>query len=711
MIYSESTVGVKKPYPVYLSEGDSEMKREEIRRYFHETYDAYEKLFEPLIDKKAYFTRADALRHPLIFYYGHTATFLVNKLVLAKLLDQRINPEFESIFAIGVDEMSWDDLNETHYNWPDPDDVKLYRDDVRKQVDELISMIPLTFPIDWESPFWPILMGIEHERIHLETSAVLIRQLPLHLLNDKHPAWPVSELDNQIVKNQMIEVCGGLVQLGKRKEDGYFGWDSEYGHYDAEVSTFSASKYLVSNGEFLDFVKDNGYNNREYWDEEGWNWVSYEKATCPRFWVAQEDGSYRLRTLFKEIDLPWSWPAETNYLEAKAFCNWKAAKTGQLVRLPTEEEWYRLAEYAEVQPLSAWEKAPGNINLEGPASSVPVDLHEFANGFHDVVGNVWQHTETPIRGYAGFKVHRYYDDFSTPTFDTKHNMIKGGSWISTGNEILLSARYAFRRHFYQFAGFRYIISEAPVVIPDDSWETDPEVIPYCEFNYGKEYFNVANYPEQLAQICLGLFSNRKRGNALALGCKTGRSTFELGIGFDKVTGIDFSARMIRIGAQMKNKGYTQFVIPDEGEIVSFNQANLQELGLDGARDKVEFMQGDLSNLKSIYCGYDLILLDTLLERSYNPRNFLSSVHDRLNKKGVLVIASNYDWQSQFTQKEHWLGGFKTNGENVTTLETMKDILREHFTQIKDPVDIDYVLRKTARTYEHNIAQVTFWEKK
>ena len=67
---------------------------------------------------------------------------------------------------------------------------------------------------------------------------------------------------------------------------------------------------------------------------------------------------------------------------------------------------------------------------------------------------MWQWTETPIDEFDGFRVHPVYDDFSVPTFDTRHNIIKGGSWISCGNEATFHARYAFRRHFFQHAGFR-----------------------------------------------------------------------------------------------------------------------------------------------------------------------------------------------------------------------------------------------------------------
>ncbi len=706
-----ATKKLRTPLTIRLDEGDPEAKREEIRRYFHETYDAYEILFETLADDEPSYRRADPLRHPLIFYYGHTATFFMNKLVLGKYLQQRINPKFESQFAIGVDEMSWDDLNEAHYEWPKAEEVAEYRNQVRYAIDRLIDETPLTLPVDWNSLYWVIMMGIEHERIHLETSSVLIRQLPTSLLDEQHPAWKIcDEVSSSVPANELVPVPGGSVQQGKAQNDGLYGWDNEYGRYSSDVSEFQASKYLVSNREFLEFIEDNGYKTERYWTPEGWNWVQYKKPEHPLFWIRNNDGNYRFRTMLKEIEMPWSWPAETNYLEAKAFCNWKSEKTGDPIRLPTEEEWYRLLDYTGTPDALDWEETPGNLNLEDAASSVPVDRYEFGRGFYDVLGNVWQHTETPIRGFPGFEVHPLYDDFSTPTFDTKHNLIKGGSWISTGNEILQASRYAFRRHFYQHAGFRYIASEAPVEIPDDTYETDPEVIPYCELHYGEDYFGVENYPEKLAQIALGFAQNKQKRKALNIGCKTGRSAFELAVEFENVTGVDFTARMIRIGVELKDKGYTQYTLPEEGEIVSFHQKNLQELGLDGARSKIDFMQADISNMKDLFSGYDLIMVDSTLENAYNPRKFLDSVHKRLNPDGLLIIASSYDWNLSKTERGQWLGGFKVDGENTTTLDALQSLLSPHFTQIAEPIEVDQVIRKTKRTFDHNVVQVTVWER-
>ena len=251
-----------------------------------------------------------------------------------------------------------------------------------------------------------------------------------------------------------------------------------------------------------------------------------------------------------------------------------------------------------------------------------------------------------------------------------------------------------------------ITSDAAVDIPDDTYETDPEVIPYCELHYGDEYFGVDNYPEKLAQIALNYAQGKQKGKALNVGCKTGRSAFELAVEFENVTGIDFTARMIRIGVELKDKGYTQYVLPEEGEIVSFHQKNLQELGLDGARSKVEFMQADISNMKDLFSGYDLILVDSTLECAYNPRKFLEGVHRRLNSNGLLIIASSYAWDESKTDRNQWLGGFKVDGENTTTLDALESLLSPNFKRIEEPIDVDQVIRKTRRTYDHNVLQVT-----
>jgi len=692
-----------------LNEGDPEQKRAEILDYFHRTFDIDEKLYDTLRHDDTFYLRADRLRHPLIFYYGHTATFFINKLTIAKAIENRINPRFESMFAVGVDEMSWDDLDSAHYDWPTRQAVKEYRDKVRELVDGLIRRLPLKLPVTWNDPFWAVMMGIEHERIHLETSSVLIRQLPIDQVVQL-PLWAVCTEAGEPPENRLLQVAGGPVVLGKPKDHPLYGWDNEYGRHEAQVAGFKASQYLVSNREFLAFVQAGGYGERRWWTEEGWNWREFKRAEHPLFWV-KNNGGWKLRTMASEIDLPWNWPAEVNYLEAKAFCTWKAAATGLPIRLPTEDEWNRLRDVCEIPDQPWWAKAPGNINLEYWSSSCPVDRFR-CNDFYDVLGNVWQWTETPIYPFHGFQIHPWYDDFSTPTFDTRHNLIKGGSWISTGNEATRDSRYAFRRHFFQHAGFRYVESAAPVEIHQDQYESDTLAAQYCDAHYGVEHFGVPNFPATCARLCLELTEKRTRGRALDLGCAVGRASFELARGgFQQVTGLDFSTRFFRLAARMQEEGYLRYAFPEEGEILSFHEIGLADLGLEEARDRVEFSQADACNLPEKFTGYDLVLAANLIDRLYSPRRFLSTIHERINPGGLLVITSPYTWQEESTKKEEWLGGYKDAGENVTTLEGLGNALAPRFRMLGEPRDIPFVIRETRRKFQHTIAEMTVWELK
>lgn len=689
-----------------LNSNDIEHKRQEVRDYFNATSDRYEQLFETLANDEAFYRKSISLRHPLIFYYGHTATFFINKLVLAGLIASRLDPAFESMFAIGVDEMSWDDLSEANYVWPTVAAVRDYRLEVRRVVNDLIDKLPLALPIDWESSWWPILMGIEHENIHIETSSVLIRQHALQYVR-KDPAWQPCHTHAAAPDNVLIDITAGTVRLGKQDALTY-GWDNEYGRYEANVTAFQAARHLTSNHEFLGFVEADGYADDSLWEEEGRAWKSYVQASQPAFWL-RDNNTWKLRLMTEEVAMPWDWPVEVNYHEAKAFCNWMQRKTGRTTRLPTEDEWYRMYDVAGLQEVTNDQLANANLHLDHYASPCPVT--EFRHGeLYDVVGNVWQWTETPIYPFEGYKVHPLYDDFTTPTFDGRHNLIKGGSWISCGNEALRSARYAFRRHFFQHAGFRYIVSDTPVITHVSYYETDKQLSEYAEFHYGDTYFDVPNFPRALSEIAIESMRNRPAARALDLGCAAGRATFELARHFTHVTGIDFSARFIGLGLQLAEQGTLRYTLTEEGELVTYHERTLAELGLEDTRRNVEFWQGDACNLKPNFTGYDLILAANLIDRLYNPKKLLTTVHERLNQGGLLMITSPYTWLKDHTPREEWIGGFKQAGENFTTLDGLKAILGVHFRLVKGPLKVPFVIRETRNKFQHTLSEVTLWEK-
>ncbi|QOP40668.1 5-histidylcysteine sulfoxide synthase [Sulfurimonas marina] len=696
-------------FPPTLEGKSVEEKRQEIKKYFNNSFDLFEKLFELLKDDDVFYKKSEPTRHPMIFYFGHTATFFINKLLLMKIITQRINPEFESLFAIGVDEMSWDDMDQSNYSWPEVKEVREYRNQVRTLVNSLIDTLEFSLPITQESPMWIILMGIEHERIHIETSSVLHRQMPIEFIKEVE-SFSLCEYAAKNIKNEMITIEASYVELGKSKTHNLYGWDNEYGGYSEDIKEFQVSKYLVSNGEFLEFVQSNGYEKEEFWSDEGKEFLKRSGAKHPHFWIQTEKG-FNYRTLSRVIPLPLNWPVDVNALAAEAFCNFKSQLEGKNYTLPSEAEYMAIYNQSNLKDVPELHESSANINFYHYASSCPVDQFSFSlkNGsvIYDLIGNVWQWSRTPIRGFEGFEPHTAYDDFSTPTFDEKHALILGSSFASTGNLIMKHSRYAFRRHFFQHAGFRYVISQNK---EDDEniYETDELVSQYCEFQYGKSHFGVENFAIACAKVAQKYAINKEK--ALDLGCATGRATFELAKYFNEVEGIDFSVRFVGVGTKLQEDGKISFQVKQEGEIVEEKTLTIEELGYETLKEKVSFWQGDACNLKPRFEGYDLILATNLIDRLYNPKLFLEDVPKRLNKDGILIITSPYTWQEESTQKELWLGGYyDEQGKEVSTLESLKQILKDQF-ELVGVEDLEFVIPETKRKYQHTISEASIWRK-
>jgi 5-histidylcysteine sulfoxide synthase/putative 4-mercaptohistidine N1-methyltranferase len=700
-------------------------KRAELRRYFHQTCEIYDRLFSLIRDDSSFYERHEPLRHPLIFYFAHPAVFYLNKLTAGRYIPARLDPALEAMMAVGVDEMSWDDLNTAHYDWPSVATVKRYRAAMRRLVDEFIQTMPLELPIRWNSPAWLILMGIEHERIHLETSSVIMRQMPLdelrhgaELTEEERRLWGACPAAGPAPANEWLPVASTHVRLGKPDSDRTYGWDNEYGVEEADLPPFRAGRRLVSNAEFMEFVADGGYRNEAWWTDEGRGWLKYTRAEHPKFWVRRGD-RFLQRNLLEEVPLPLDWPVEVNCLEAQAYCAWLSHRSGEHVALPTEAHWQALrAAVPGDQP--AWDVAPGNINLAHFASSCPVTA--FAQGdFCDIVGNVWQWTRTPIMPFKGFEVHPLYDDFSVPTFDGRHNLIKGGSWISTGNEALASARYAFRRHFFQHAGFRTIVEEPGSMAATAGsrlYETDQLVTQYLEFHY----YDAASGGVPRRRSACPTSPGLRRGHdparagrpprpaASIVGCSVGRSAFEFARHFGHVDAIDFSARFIQSGVRLQQGDEVHYEVPTEGELaISGGRSRSTALASPASADRVNFLQGDACNLKELFTDYDLVFAGNLIDRLYDPALFLETISGRLRSGGVLVITSPYTWLEEYTQKAKWVGGRREAGEPLTTLAGLSRAFAGQF-ELLHRQDVPFVIRETARKHQHTLAEMTVWRR-
>lgn len=696
----------------WLDGGQPSAKRQEIRDYFRKSWELTESLFALIENPSAFYVKHEPLRHPLIFYYGHPAVFYINKLVSGRFVPERVNADLEAMLAVGVDEMSWDDLDETHYDWPALEDLRRYRAQAFQRIDRFICEMPLELPISQQSAAWAVLMGIEHERIHIETSSVIMREMPLSdcCAPPVEGPWVACHAAGPSPERQWISLQGGSVVLGKSDSDLTYGWDNEYGEEIHTLPAFQASQCLVSNADFLVFVEDSGYLDRRWWCEEGWSWRSAKDIRFPHFWRSTQSG-FRLRLLLEERDLPLNWPVEVNALEAAAYCRWLSHKSGLAIALPTELQARFMRQQLSVdQPH--WQQAPGNINLEGFGSPCPVDSHRHGDLF-DVIGNVWQWTRTPIRPLQGFRVHHLYDDFSIPTFDEKHNLMFGGSWISTGNFSLSSVRYAVRRHFFQHAGFRLVVdidssSDLKGQMPHPVYESEPSVCQYLDFHYGPARFDVANFPRACVDSLLPYLGDLSMKRALDVGCSVGRSSFELAKYFEHVDAIDFSVRFIQSALELARGGSLMYSLCDEGELEHREVAALDETGLLPFAKRVSFWQADACNLSARFADYDLIFAANLLDRLYAPSRFLDQLHAASRPDGLLVLSSPYTWLEEFTPRDQWLGGRCVEGTPLSSFEALKAALQGWALVAR--MDLPFVIRETARKYQHSISDYTIWRR-
>jgi 5-histidylcysteine sulfoxide synthase/putative 4-mercaptohistidine N1-methyltranferase len=737
--------------------------RQQVLDYFDNTWTLTEVLFSGLRGEEAFFRPPyHHLRHPMIFYYGHPPTLYINKLRVAGLIAKPLNPDFEQLFETGVDEMRWDDMSKNEMLWPSIQDVHAYRQQVYKTVRELIETHPDLerghAPITPTHPLWALFMGFEHERIHLETSSVLIHELPLSLVQ-RPPEWPKlhpsanrsdaarpPQASTDYPAPAFIKVASRVVTLGKPIGWPSYGWDNEYGQRTVTLQPFQASRYLVSNGEFHHFVTAGGYREQRYWSETGWEWRCFRNLKWPTFWVLDGPAGlhrFKLRTLFEVITMPWDWPVEINYHEAKAYCAWRSEQDGVRYRLLSEAEHQALHASLEDANDSGTETdavmqfdgaslghARGwNLNLAYGSSSpvhagIPVET-----GFYDVFGNVWQWLEDHFNPLPGARVHPYYDDFSTPCYDGQHQMILGGSWVSTGDEASRWARFHFRPHFFQHAGLRLVQSNSDggAVRLDQAGAVnqayeDPQTLnEYLLLHYGAAQEQMpysfgpqdaVEFPVRCARWLLDAAHEYELATdrALDVGCAVGRATFELARTYQQVMGVDLSRAFIHAANTLRQQGELPYFRKDEGQLGAALSAKVDP-AID--RHRVSFRQADAGSLPAELMGFDAVLLANLLCRLPSPKSLLGRLggpRGLVKPGGLLAIFSPYSWLEQFTPVEAWLGGYQHDGQPVKSAVALSAFLvSEGFVLLRE-ADIPLIIREHVRKYQYIVSHAQLWRR-
>jgi gamma-glutamyl hercynylcysteine S-oxide synthase len=405
------------------------------------------------------YERPIAERHRIIFYIGHLEAFDWNLLHDRVLGLKSFHPEFDRLFAFGIDPVGGGLPADQPSQWPSIEAVQEYVRKIRYLLDEKLSAAlsdSHSFGRDGFRLDTLLNVAIEHRLMHAETLAYMLHQLPL---DRKVPQGKSSNPVTAPVEHRSLEIPAGPVTLGLRRGVDVFGWDNEYESHAVDVPAFAIDRYKVTNQQYLEFVVAGGYEDRNLWSAEDWSWKSQQGISHPAFWK-RNGGQWLYRTMFNDLPLPLDWPVYVSQGEAKAYAEW-AGKS-----LPSEVEWQRAAystPEGEARSYPWGNEAPssefGNFDFArwNPTPVNALRAGQSAFGVEGMLGNGWEWTSTEFAPFPGFEPFPFYRGYSADFFDGKHFVMKGGSARTAACLLRRTFRNWFQAHYqFIYTGFRCV---------------------------------------------------------------------------------------------------------------------------------------------------------------------------------------------------------------------------------------------------------------
>lgn len=251
---------------------------------------------------------------------------------------------------------------------------------------------------------------------------------------------PVPELDdaaNNITwpqdRKEMIFMAGGTIAMGHNSGD-----RSYYPQHQVKVADFYIDRWPVTNHEYKRFVDASGYAVPCYhvsWcNTEAYNWDPDTKM----YPAGKEHHPVVLVT----------------WIDAMAYAAW-AGK-----RLPTEAEWERAARGLEGRRYpwgNDFEAENCNCREAGLGSTSAIGYFspngDTPEGVIDLVGNVWEWTNTLYRPYP------YDPDDGRESREAEgFRVLRGASWVNDANVAHGLARLDGDFQFFNNVGFRCAVS-------------------------------------------------------------------------------------------------------------------------------------------------------------------------------------------------------------------------------------------------------------
>ena len=392
----------------------------------------------------------DQIMSPLIWDYGHIANYeelwllqkahgkVLSKRELYDMYDASLHPREER----------------PSLNLLDRKDAELYLNAVRKAVLEMLEDADLDVDDPLLKDGFVYELIVQHEYQHNET---MLQTLQL-IKGEGYKPEPRVELPvGRAPKREMVPIPGGEFVMGT--DDHARALDNERNAHAMDLLGFLIDTTPVTNGAYLRFVEDGGYERPELWSQAGWEYIKEERIAAPKHWYQPEPHSWWTERFgFDESLNPAAPVVHVSWYEADAYARW-AGK-----RLPTEAEWEKAASWdpdtgtKRLYPWGDEAPTPAHANLDQLAfRAAEVGAYPkgtSAYGVLGMIGDVWEWTSSDLCAYPGFEAFPYRE-YSEIFFGPGHKVLRGGSWATRPGAIRNTFRnwdYPIRRQL--FVGFR-----------------------------------------------------------------------------------------------------------------------------------------------------------------------------------------------------------------------------------------------------------------
>jgi ergothioneine biosynthesis protein EgtB len=307
---------------------------------------------------------------------------------------------------------------------PTVDEVMRYRAHVDEHMQKLFRARP-----EDEKLLSVATLGVNHEQQHQELMLTDIK----HLFS-RNPLLPAYALggasSDSAAPMHFISFDGGIHEIGASGK--HFCFDNELPRHRALVEPYALADRLVTNGEYLEFIRDGGYKRPEFWLSDGCSTVQREGWTRPIYWAESLDREFTLRGL---LPLNSGAPAcHISFYEADAFARWAGA------RLPSEAEWELAAESLPVI---------GNLLSSGALHPVAAGVQP---GMKQMFGDVWEWTSSPYVAYPGYQAPPGALGEYNGKFMCNQVVLRGGSCVTPADHI----RSSYRNFFYADARWQFM---------------------------------------------------------------------------------------------------------------------------------------------------------------------------------------------------------------------------------------------------------------